>query len=228
MPTLLMVDDDPGHRQAVRIGLTARGYDVVEAADGRSARTTVERVRPDLVLLDLGLPDIDGAELCRHLRIWPNAPIIVVSAEGDDRRMVEVFAEGADDYVVKPVVLDVLAARIAVHLRYAERLAQVTEPDVLACGDVRIDVAGHLVDIGGEIVDLRPQQFTMLEVLVRNESRLVTYDTLAKALAKGGDAPDRKAIRIGIHRLRTALGTGPMRPTVVTEHHVGYRLSPPG
>ena len=228
MPTLLMVDDDPAHRRVVRLGLAARGYDVVEAGDGRAARAAVDASRPDLVLLDLGLPDIDGVELCRHLRMWPDAPIIVVSAEGDEQRMVAAFAEGANDYVVKPVVIDVLAARIAVHLRYAERLARTAEPAVLECGDVRLDPAAHLVDIGGDVVDLRPQQFTMLELLLRNESRLVTYEMLARALSKGDDASDRKALRIGIHRLRTALGEGPRRPRIATEHHVGYRLVPPG
>lgn len=227
MSTLLVVEDDAAHRRVLRLGLVARGHDIVEAGDGRSAREAVEATRPDLVLLDLGLPDIDGVDLCRHLRVWPNAPIIVVSAEDDDQRMVAAFAEGADDYVVKPVVLDVLAARIAVHLRYASRLAEST-PDTLAVGDVRLDVDAHVVEIDGQSVDLRPQQFTMLEMLMRHEGRLVTHEMLQTALARGEDAPERAAIRIGVHRLRTALGDGPARPQVVTERHVGYRLLPRG
>lgn len=228
MPTLLVVDDDASHRRTLRVALTARGYEVIEAEDGRSARAAVDVQRPDLVLLDLGLPDIDGVDLCRHLRLWPGAPIIVVSAESDDRRMVEAFSVGADDYVVKPVVPDVLAARIAVHLRYAEQLAQVAEPEVITVGAVAVDLAAHVVLVDGHEIDLRPQQFTVLEVMMRHAGRLVTHEMLARALGKSPEAVDRKAIRIAVHRLRAALGDGPGVPRVVTEHHVGYRLVPPG
>lgn len=227
MPTLLVVDDDAAHRRTLRIGLGARGYDVIEAGDGREARAAVERQRPDLVLLDLGLPDIDGVDLCRHLRLWPGAPIIVVSAEADDRRMVEAFGEGADDYVVKPVVLDVLAARVAVHLRYAVQLAQVADVEVVTVGGLTLDLTAHAAAMDGQPLDLRPQQFTLLEVLMRHAGRLVTHEMLARALGKGADTADRKAVRIAVHRLRTAIGDGPTSPRIVTEHHVGYRLLAP-
>jgi two-component system KDP operon response regulator KdpE len=226
MPTLLMVDDDAAHRRALAIGLGARGYELIEAGDGHTARAAVEARRPDLVLLDLGLPDIDGVDLCRHLHIWPAAPIIVVSADADDRRMLQAFDVGADDYVVKPVVLDVLAARIAVHLRHAEQAAPTLEPVVLSIGDVRLDTAAHEVEVGGEPLWLRPQQFTILAMLMRNAGRLVTHDVLARALGGGVDEPHRNAVRITIHRLRTALGSGPDRPQIVTERHIGYRLVP--
>ncbi len=227
MPTLLVVDDDGAHRRTLRVGLGARGYEVVEADDGRSARAAVDARPPDLVLLDLGLPDIDGVDLCRHLRLWPAVPIIVVSAETDDRRMVEAFAVGADDYVVKPVVIDVLAARIAVHLRYAEQLALAAEPEVITIAALTVDLTAHVVAVGGRIVDLRPQQFTMLEVLARNAGRLVTHETLSRALAKSTGEPDRKAIRVAVHRLRVAIGEGPDIPRIETELHVGYRLTSP-
>jgi two-component system KDP operon response regulator KdpE len=227
MPVLLMVDDDAAHRRTLAIGLAARGYDLIEAGDGKGARAAVEARRPDLVLLDLGLPDIDGVELCRHLHIWPAAPIIIVSADADDRRMVEAFEVGADDYVVKPVVIDVLAARIAVHLRRADQIAHTVEPTVLSIGDVRVDLAAHAVRAGAEEILLRPQQFTVLTVLMRNVGRLVTHDVLARALGSGGDEPPRNAVRISIHRLRAALGSGPERPQIVTERHIGYRLVAP-
>jgi two-component system KDP operon response regulator KdpE len=227
MPTLLMVDDDPAHRRTLAIALAARGYELIEAEDGKGARSAVEVRRPDLVLLDLGLPDIDGVELCRHLHIWPAAPIIIVSADADDERMLQAFAVGADDYVVKPVNLDVLAARIAVHLRRADQVAHAIEPSLLTVGDVRVDLTAHAVLIGDEELTLRPQQFTVLTVLMRNVGRLVTHDLLARALGTVGDDTPRNAVRISIHRLRAALGSGPDRPQIVTERHVGYRLVEP-
>lgn len=227
MPVLLMVDDDAAHRRTLAIGLAARGYELIEAGDGKGARAAVEARQPDLVLLDLGLPDIDGVELCRHLHIWPAAPIIIVSADADDRRMVQSFEVGADDYVVKPVVIDVLAARIAVHLRRADQIAHAVEPTVLCIGDVRVDLAAHAVQAGAEEILLRPQQFTVLTVLMRNVGRLVTHDVLARALGSNGEEPHRNAVRISIHRLRAALGEGPDRPQIVTERHIGYRLVAP-
>jgi two-component system KDP operon response regulator KdpE len=227
MPSLLVVEDDAAHRRTLRVGLSSRGFEIVEAGDGRAARTAVEGHRPDLVLLDLGLPDIDGVDLCRHLRIWPAAPIIVVSAEADDHRMVEAFAAGADDYVVKPVVLDVLAARIAVHLRYAARLAQTSEPELLVVGDVEVDLGAHSAAVAGRPIALRPQQYALLQLMMRHAGRLVTHDMIGQALARGSEVPDRKAIRLAVHRLRTELGEGPERPQLVTEHHVGYRLIAP-
>lgn len=228
MPTLLMVDDDPAHRRTLAIALAARGYDLIEAEDGKSARSAVDVRQPDLVLLDLGLPDIDGVELCRHLHLWPAAPIIIVSADAEDERMLQAFEVGADDYVVKPVNLDVLAARIAVHLRRAEQVAHAVEPSVLTVGDISVDLAAHAVMVGDQELMLRPQQFTVLTVLMRNVGRLVTHDLLARAIGTSGDDPPRNAVRISIHRLRTALGSGLDRPQIVTERHVGYRLVEPG
>jgi two-component system KDP operon response regulator KdpE len=226
MPAILLVEDDESHRRALTLGLTARGFDVIEAGGGAEARQAVEARRPDLVLLDLGLPDIDGIDLCRHLHAWPAAPIIVVSGDGDDQRMVAAFEMGADDYVVKPVVMDVLAARVAVHLRHAALAAQALERTVVEVGDVRIDPDAHLVEIAGEVVSLGPQQFTILSVLMRHAGRLVTHEVLAKALGGGLGAPDRNTVRIQISRLRRTLGSGDHRPQIVTERHIGYRLLP--
>lgn len=227
MPAILLVEDDPAQRRTVSLGLSGRGFDVIVASGGAEARSAVEARRPDLVLLDLGLPDIDGLDLCRHLHTWPAAPIIVVSGDGDDRRMVAAFEMGADDYVVKPVVMEVLAARISVHLRHAARAAHAIESRVIVVGDVRIDHDAHAVDVGGEAVNLGPQQFAILSILMRHVGRLVTHDVLAKALGSGVEHVDRNAVRIHMSRLRGALGAGPSRPRIVTERHVGYRLEAP-
>jgi two-component system KDP operon response regulator KdpE len=227
MPAILLVEDDVTHRRALSLGLTGRNYDVIEAASGAEARRVVEASRPDLVLLDLGLPDIDGIDLCRHLHAWPAAPIIVVSGDADDQRMLAAFEVGADDYVVKPVAMDVLVARINVHLRHAARAAQVFDDRVDELGDVRIDYDAHLVEVAGEPVDLGAQQFTILSILMRHAGRLVTHDVLAKATGNGAEPADRNAVRVQVSRLRGALGTGEARPQIVNERHVGYRLEGP-
>ncbi len=200
---------------------------MVAVGDGRGARCAVETERPDLVLLDLGLPDVDGVELCRHLCAWPASPIIIVSADGDDRRIVAALEVGADDYVVKPVAMDVLAARIGVQLRHAAQVAPLLDDQVLVVGEVALDVAAHEVAAGGEPIDLKPQQFAILSILMRNVGRLVTHAVLSRALGGGGDEPDLNAVRINVSRLRRSLGEGPGRPLIVSERHVGYRLVPP-
>ncbi len=227
VPTILVVEDDEPHRRAVTLALTGRGFDVVAVGDGRGARAAVESGRPDLVLLDLGLPDIDGVDLCRHLHAWPGAPIIIVSADAEDQRIIDGLGQGAGDYVVKPVAIEVLLARIAVQLRHAALVAPLLEEQVIHVGDVSIDLTSHEVLVAGESVDLRPQQFAILGVLARNAGRLVTHDVLVRALGGGTDEPARNAVRINVSRLRTRLGTGPQRPEVVSERHVGYRLVPP-
>ncbi|MGD9704952.1 MAG: response regulator transcription factor [Acidimicrobiia bacterium] len=226
MRTILVVEDDEPHRRALTIALTARGFRVVEAGDGREARLAVEAEPPDLVLLDLGLPDVDGVDLCRHLHSWPGCPIIIVSADANDQRIVDALGVGADDYVVKPVTIEVLMARIGVQLRHAAVVAPLLDDHEVLVGDVRIDVPGHYVEVAGEPLELQPQQFTILSILMRNAGRLVTHDVLARALGSGVDQPDLNAVRVNVSRLRRRLGDGPERPEIVSERHVGYRLAP--
>lgn len=227
MPTILVVEDDEPHRQAMTLALGRRGFDVIGAADGAAAGHAVEQSRPDLILLDLGLPDIDGVDLCRHLHTWPGSPIIIVSAHHDDERVIAGLNAGANDYVTKPVAVDVLAARIAVQLRQATRIAPLLEQELITVGDVTIDLAAHEARAGGQRVELRAQPFSILSVLGRNVDRIVTHEVLLRALGADDDDSARNSLRINVSRLRAALGTGPNRPTIVSERHVGYRLVPP-
>jgi len=227
VPTILVIEVDEQQRRAIEIALTARGFDVSVVGDGRSAREAVETMRPDLVLLDLGLPDIDGIHLCRHLHVWPAAPIIVVSTDDDDARIVAALDGGADDYVVKPCTIDVLVARIRVQLRHASLAAPMLIGQVLSVGDVRLDNVGHEVDAGGARLELNVQQFTILMILMRNVGTLVTYEVVARAVGRGSGAVDRNGIRVNVSRLRRQLGDGPDRPQIITERHVGYRLVSP-
>ena len=227
MASILLVEDDAAHRRTIELALGARGFAVTAVEDGRSAREAVDVERPDLILLDLGLPDIDGIDLCRQLRVWPDAPIVVVSGDGHDDRIVTALAVGADDYVVKPVAVDVLVARIGVQLRHAAATAPLLAGQILESGDLRLDTAAHEVQAGGRPVDLNPQQFAVLAILVRNAGRVVTHDVLARAIGRDGERLDRNALRVSVSRMRRRLGDGPARPRIVTERPIGYRLEPP-
>ncbi len=226
MAAVLLIEDDAPHRRALELGLTARGFDVTAVADGRGAREAVEGIHHDVILLDLGLPDVDGIDLCRHLHVFPGAPIVVVSGDATDTRIVAALDVGADDYVVKPVNLDVLTARIGVQLRHSSSSTRVVNEQVLHIGDVRLDTAAHAVEVAGRPVELNAQQFAILSALMRNADRLVSHDALARA-AGGRTRPDRNALRVAVSRLRQRLGTDPGRPLIVTEKAVGYRLISP-
>ena len=228
MPSILVVEDDAPHRRALELGLSARGFEVTAVGDGRAARDAVDSAHHDVVLLDLGLPDIDGIELCRHLHVWPGSPIVVVSGDGDDRRIVAALEVGADDYVVKPVTIDVLVARIGVQLRHAAATAALVDGQVLEAGDVTVDTAAH------EVAHRRrcpssstPSSSRSSTILLRNAEQAGD--------ARGAGAGQRLRRPVGSQRARvspsaasaTASATGPDRPEIVTEKPVGYRLVVP-
>ena len=182
----------------------------------------------DLVLLDLGLPDVGGLHLCRFLRATLACPIVVVSGDDRSQSTVALLDGGADDYVVKPYDPDVLLARVRVALRHRATTVGQLDDTVLRCGDITIDVAGHQARLGDEVVDVLPRQFELLVTLCRNPDRILTYDTLVKAIW-GFDPPGDadKALRTIVSRLRRTLGNHPQRPRIETERHVGYRFVTP-
>ena len=206
--------------------LGAHGYRVEVAGTGAEGLQAVSSFEPDLVLLDLGLPDIDGIQLCRHVRNIARCPVLVVTADHVDARMVEALDLGADDYIVKPFNLDVLLARIRVALRHRSALAPLRGDDVLVCGDVQIDVGAHQVLVGDVVVELSARPFALLTILLRNQGRVVGLPTLLRALESYG-TDDFNAVRVLVSKLRKVLGTGPSRPTIETEVGVGYRMAAP-
>src|SRR4051794_7697362 len=224
----MVVEDDPALRATTVDALTARHYRIAEAQQGAAAIELADTIGPDVVLLDLGLPDIDGLEVCRHLRMRLTCPIIIVTADTSADSMVRLLDAGADDYVAKPYATDVLLARVRVALRHRATTATVLDDSVVHCGDVPIDVAGRQADAGGNVVDRPPRQFELLVALARNPNRALTYAALGTAVW-GFDAPDdpHKALRTAVSRLRRTLGIGPARPRIETEHHIGYRLVVP-
>ena len=180
------------------------------------------------MILDLHLPDVDGGTICRHFPTISNCPVIVVTGDALEARMVDVLDRGADDYVVKPVSIDVLMARIRVAMRHLTASAPVVEEQLLECGDLRLDVAAYQAIVGGSILDMLPRQFELLTALVRNAGKVMTYTALVR-IVWGVTDPDEHMFpfRTLISKVRKALGTGPQRPSIHTEHGIGYRLVPP-
>ena len=217
---ILVVDDDPGLLRTLGIGLRALGHEVVLAADGRTALQAAREDDPDLLVLDLGLPDVDGVEVLRRLRTWTTVPIIVLSARADSADKVEVLDLGADDYVTKPFGMDELAARI----RAAGRRGGVDLP-VLDAGELHIDAAARRITRGGEPVRLTPTEWAVLEVLLRASGRLVDRVELLHEVWGPGYDRETHYLRVYVSSLRKKLERDPSHPRhLITEPGIGYRF----
>jgi len=223
---MLLVEDDRSVARVVGAALRARGYAVEVAATGGAALEAAERDAPAVVLLDLGLPDIDGLDVCRQLRRWSNVPIIVVTADGADERKVRALDDGADDYITKPFSMPELMARIRVALRHRQA-AGVVDRSVIEVGDLSIDVAQRRVLVAGREVDLRPKEFALLVVLARHAGRVLTHRAILQEVWGPDAERDTQNLRVYAGLLRKKLGDDPARPRIVTEPGVGYRLVDP-
>jgi len=225
---IVVVEDQRAQQLVFGTALEARGHQVEFASNGNEAMRLVSVVEPELVVLDLGLPDIDGLELCRHLRLLVRCPIIVVTADAGEHRIVSALDMGADDYVVKPFSMTVLLARIRVALRRHAASAALVDEQAFEVGDVRVDIAAHQVMIAGELVEMQAKQFALLALLMRNAGKVLTYTALAQALGHLDAEPaNRNSWRLLISKIRKQLGTGPDRPVIESELNVGYRLRHP-
>ncbi|MBK4346689.1 response regulator [Lacisediminihabitans sp. G11-30] len=224
MMRILVVDDDAQILKALRINLAARGYDVSLARSGPEALDVAAKTKPELVLLDLGLPGFSGIRVIEGLRGWTEVPILVVSGRSDSADKVDALDAGADDYVTKPFAIDELLARIRALSRRAT-----TEPDepVTSFGDVVVDLAGHTVTKAGEPVKLTPTEWHILEVLVRNPRRLVTKHLLLTSVWGPGYEKEDGYLRLYLAQLRKKLEPEPSRPRyLLTEPGMGYRFAP--
>ena len=220
----LVVDDEPQIRRALRVALRANGYEVEEAATGEAALDASAVRPPDLIILDLGLPDLDGVEVCRRLREWTRLPIIVLSAHGDDAAKVSALDAGADDYVTKPFSMPELLARMRVALRHAATTADTREPIVQA-GEVEIDLARRRVTRAGQEVHLTPTEYSLLQFLAQHAGRVITHGHLLRSVLGPGYDDSTGALRVYIAGLRKKLEADPAQPQfLVTEPGVGYRL----
>ena len=219
---VLVVDDEPAIRRFLRTSLRAEGHDIVEAETGEAALAEIRRRAPDLVVLDLGLPGVDGLEVIRRLREAGSAvPIIVLTSRTDERGKVEALDLGADDYVTKPFGIDELAARIRAALRH--RLQQEGERPVFHGGDLTVDLVRRIVTVRGAEVKLSPREYELLRLLIAHAGKVLTHRFMLKEVW-GGDA-DVQYLRIYVRQLRQKIEPDPERPRhIVTETGVGYRL----
>jgi two-component system, OmpR family, KDP operon response regulator KdpE len=219
---VLVVDDEPQIVRALRINLRARGYEVDAAPDGRTALDLAARRHPDVIVLDLGLPDMEGAEVIRGLRGWTSVPIIVLTARHASEEKVETLDVGADDYVTKPFGMDELLARLRAAVR---RAAPPEEDAVVTTEEFTVDLAAKKATRGGADVRLTPTEWHVLEVLVRNAGRLVSQQQLLREVWGPSYANETGYLRVYLAQLRRKLEADPSKPRhLITEPGMGYRF----
>ncbi|HEX3823950.1 MAG TPA: response regulator [Mycobacteriales bacterium] len=227
MTTILVVDDEPQILRALRVNLAARSYDVVTASTGRQALDAAARRHPDLVVLDLGLPDMDGVEVVRGLRGWTTVPIIILSGRSESRAKVQALDAGADDYVTKPFNVDELLARVRA---VARRSSAGEESPTVQIGNTLVDLESHRVTTSGDSaadVRLTPTEWQLLEILVRNPGRLVSQRELIRAVRGPNYDDAAHYLRQYMAQLRRKLEPDPARPhQLLTEPGMGYRFQP--
>jgi two-component system KDP operon response regulator KdpE len=223
MARVLVVDDEPGLRRALAINLRARDYEVVQAEDGRSALAAASREPPDAVILDLGLPDVDGVEVVEGLRAWTDVPIIVLSARTEERDKVVALDIGADDYVTKPFGMDELLARLRAALR---RRTDDEDAPVVATESFSVDLAAkQVLGVDGAVIRLTPTEWHVLELLVRNEGKLVSQRQLLKEVWGPQYETETNYLRVYLAQLRRKLEPDPALPRyLITEPGMGYRF----
>jgi len=217
---VLLVDDDATLRRTLGIGLRAEGHEVLLAADGRTALQALREDRPDVVVLDLGLPDLSGVDVLRQLRSWSTTPVVVLSARAESTEKVQALDLGADDYVTKPFGMEELLARV----RAAARRAGSDVP-VLEAGDLVVDLPARRVTKAGEVIRLTPTEWGILELLVRSPGRLVSQQDLLHEVWGPSYGKETNYLRVYVGGLRKKLEDDPASPRhLITEPGMGYRF----
>jgi two-component system KDP operon response regulator KdpE len=221
---VLVIDDEQSIRRYLRACLSAHGYELFEAATGQEGLQAVPAARPDLIILDLGLPDLDGVDVTRSLREWTQIPILILSVRDQERDKVAALDAGADDYLTKPFGSAELLARIRVALRRCTHNPENTS--VFTAGALSVDFASRTVVVDGQRVQLTPTEYDLLKVLARNCDRVLTHRQIIREVWGGTCYEDElHLLRVNISNLRRKLEADPTRPRhIVTEPGVGYRL----
>jgi two-component system KDP operon response regulator KdpE len=224
-PLILVIEDEPQMLRFLRASLGTHGYRLFEATTGEQGLSQAAARNPDVVLLDLGLPDLDGIEVTRRLREWSRAPIIVLSARGRDDDKIDALDAGADDYLTKPFSVGELLARIRVALRHAASGASGKEEPIFVLDDLRVDLAKREVFVGEREVHLTPIEYKLLSILVRYAGRVVTHRQLLKEVWGPPYVEHTQYLRVFMGQLRHKLEKDPARPKyLINEPGVGYRL----
>lgn len=223
---VLVVDDEQAIRRFLRAALNAHGYVVYEAANGQDALSSVITCRPDVIILDLGLPDMDGVEVMRQLREWSHTPVIILSVREQESDKIAALDAGADDYLTKPFGSGELMARLRAATR---RAAQPTGEPVLRVDELYIDLARRLVTINGSEVSLTPTEYDLLRVLIQNAGKVLTHHQLLRLVWGSAYEAEMHLLRVNISNLRRKIEPDPARPHyILTEPGVGYRLRTSG
>jgi two-component system response regulator RegX3 len=224
-PSILVVEDEEALVDTIRYALEREGFSVSVATDGRRAIERLRSDRPALVLLDLMLPGLSGLDVCRTIRAESDVPIVIVTAKDGEADKVAGLELGADDYLTKPFSLRELVSRIRAHLRRAEMPARSQDRDRLVAGPVEVDRSRHEVRVRGEVVDLPPKEFALLELFLRRKGRLVTRDQLINEVWGSDYFGDTKTLDVHVKRLRQKLEDDPHAPVhLVTVRGLGYRF----
>jgi len=219
---VLVVDDEPAIRRFLRASLGAHGYTVMEASCGEDALKTVALNHPEVVILDLGLPDIDGVEVTRRLREWTQIPIIILSVREQEGDKIAALDAGADDYLTKPFGMGELMARMRVVLR---RSAQTTEEPIYQIYELKVDLARRQVSVAGQDISLTPTEFDLLRVLAQHAGKVITHHQLLRMVWGDAYQTETHLLRVNMSNLRRKIEPDPARPRyILTEPGVGYRL----
>jgi two-component system KDP operon response regulator KdpE len=221
----LLVEDDPNIVDLIRSNLSVRGFDTIVSTDGERALRLLETEEPDIVLLDLMLPDIDGMELCRQIRERSSVAVIVVSARGGERDKVTALNMGADDYMTKPFSVEELLARITATLRRTRAVAASEQPHtVITAGEVVIDLANQQVTLAGQPIHLTPTEFALLRELALNRGKLLTHAHLLRRVWGAAYQTETEYLRVYVRRLRAKLGDDGAQ-LILTAPRAGYRFA---
>jgi len=217
-----VIDDEPQILRFLRTSLTANGFEVVEARSVADGRRMADSEKPDLIILDLGLPDGDGKEVLRHVRARDETPVLVLSARDREAEKVEALDQGADDYVNKPFGVEELTARLRAALRH--RLRQQGEAPIFRIGDLSVDIPRRAVKRGEETIHLTPKEFDLLRLFVKHAGKVLTQRQILQEVWGPAHTSDAEYLRVYIGQLRRKLGVTRENPLIETEQGVGYRL----
>lgn len=220
---VLVIDDERAIRRFLKTSLSAHGYTVFEAASAQDGLDNVAVNRPDLIILDLGLPDIDGLEVTRRLREWTQTPIIILSVQEQEADKVAALDAGADDYLTKPFGVSELMARLRVALRHANQTS--ADEPVFIAGRLIVDLTRRLVKVNNEEVQLTPTEYDLLKLMVVHAGKVLTHQQILRQVWGVGYANELHLLRVNISNLRRKIESDPARPSyILTEPGVGYRL----